>query len=299
MIECLLVVVSYRSADRLEGLLDSVAGSIGQLTWHCLVVNNDPSEADRLAQIAAGRPEVEVLDGGGNRGYAGGINVALAAAPESRWTVFLNPDLRLGRDALWAMALAAGLNHAVVPTILDESRAVHPSLRREPSVLGSLGDALLGYRWKDRPPALSETILPPADYTAARTVDWATGAAMLVPSAIVEQVGPWDEERFFLYSEETDYCRRLREAGCQIRFLPEAAVVHEGGGSGRSSALHALQQVNRLRYYGKWHGPIPAAVFAGVVLLGSLLRSHRPEGRAALKALTRSTARAELPGGRR
>lgn len=297
MIDCLLIVVSYRSSADITGLLATVPAAMGDLSWTTLVVNNDP--ADDLRDVVAAHPGTELVESGANLGYAGGINRGLADAPPSRWVVFLNPDLRLGPGAVATMAVASGARDAVVPTLVDDAGLLQHSLRREPSVLGSLGDALLGGRWPERPPALGEMITRSTAYACPRSVDWATGAALLVPSGIVRRVGAWDADRFFLYSEETDYCRRVRRTGAVIRFIPEAVVTHRGGGSGTSEALHALQEVNRVRYFRKWHSRSGTAPFAAVVILNNLLRCHRSRSRVALRALLAPHARRALPGGNR
>lgn len=294
--DCLLVVVCYRSATQLASLLNTVPAALGELSWHTLIVNNDTD--DDLGPIVD-RPRCELVESGDNLGYAGGLNRGLLAAPPSRWTVFLNPDLRLAPGSIARLAAAAGDHDVAVPTILDDDGVQQRSLRHEPSLLGSLGDAVFGDRWPGRPPALSEMVRDPARYGRPGAVDWATGAALLVPTDLVSRAGPWDAERFFLYSEETDYCRRLRELGATIRFEPEAVVHHHGAGSGTSDALHALQEVNRVRYFRKWHGALASAGFAGVVIANSLLRSHRRRSRTALNALLSPAARAGLPGGAR
>lgn len=297
VLDCVLIVVAYHSARDLDALLGTVPGAAGDLSWTLVVVNNDPGE--RLSPAWGGRSDVILVEAGDNLGYAGGLNLGLSVAPPSRWTVFLNPDVRLGEDALVRMTSEAGTRNAVVPLMVDDAGVVQPSLRREPTVLGSLGDAFLGRRWPSRPGRLGETVLSEDAYRTPAPVDWATGAVLLVPTAIVHAVGDWDAERFFLYSEETDYARRLRDAGTSLRFLPEARVSHTGGGSGTTVALHALQEVNRVRYFRKWHSAPAAATFWGVAVLTNLLRSHRPTGRAALRALLSRAERAALPGGAR
>lgn len=296
MIDCALLVISYRSGDDLAALLSSVPDALEGLSWRAVVVNNDPS--DLLHPVTSAHPQVLLVEAGSNLGYAGGINLALAAAPPSRWTIFLNPDLRFEPAALAVMTATAGEEYAVVPAIRDD-HTLQPSLRREPSLLGSLGEALLGDHWPSRPARLTEMVRCPDAYRRAGSVEWATGAALLVPTPVVQRVGSWDAGRFFLYSEETDYCRRIRQAGCAIRFEPRAVVVHRGAGSGTSALLHALMQVNRVRYYRKWHGAPATICFAGVVLLHNLLRAHRAQSRAALLALLSARARAALPGGER
>lgn len=293
MIDCVLLVISYRSAADVDALLRSVPDAAEGLSWRAVVVNNDPS--DDLRAATSGH-QVELVQAGANLGYAGGINLGLAAAPPSRWTVFLNPDLRLGPGALAVMAATAGEESAVVPVIRDD-HALRPSLRREPSLLGSLGEALMGDHWPSRPSLLTEMVREPDAYRRPGTVAWATGAALLVPTGVVQHVGPWDADRFFLYSEETDYCRRIRESGHDIRFEPRAVVVHRGAGSGTSDELHALMEVNRVRYYRKWHSAPATAAFAGITVLHNLARVRRTRNRAALQALLSVRARAALPGG--
>lgn len=312
MIDVLVIVVAYRSAADLPTLLDSIPaaahGAAAQdptalqdpaaaqdLTWSARIVNNDPDED--LSHLAG--PQVEIIEAGANLGYAGGINAGLLGAEPSRWVVFLNPDLRLEPGSLARLAAAAGTDHAAVPVILDPTGTRAPSLRREPALLASLGDALLGDHWPHRPDWLSEMVRDPTAYDRPGLVDWATGAALLVPTPIAAQVGPWDADRFFLYSEETDYCRRLREAGVGIVFVPTAVVIHRGGGSGTSPELRALLEVNRARYYRKWHPGLAASAFTAVVVLNSALRSHRPAHRRALAALVSPASRGRLPGGRR
>lgn len=165
--------------------------------------------------------------------------------------------------------------------------------------MGTLGDALFGAHWLGRPGALTEIVHDPAQYRLPHPVDWATGAALMVRREVVSAVGAWDSARFFLYSEETDYCRRIRERGGQIWFTPHATVRHRESGSGSAPELDALLELNKVRYYRKWHPGLPSVAFALVALLRNALRAHRPSSRAAMAALVSRHARAALPGGQR
>lgn len=296
MLDCALIVISYRSARDVEGLLATIPAAADGLSWQVVVVNNEP--ADDLRDAVSTCSEAVLVEAGTNLGYAGGINLGLASAPPSRWTVFLNPDLRLRPGGISAMTTSAGQTRAVVPKIVDDAGTVQCSLRREPTVVGSLGDALFGNVWQERPPWLAEMVRSASAYESPRNVDWATGAALLVPTTVVTDVGRWDADRFFLYSEETDYCRRLRDNGTPVHFVPDVVVSHRGGGSGTSDQLHALLEVNRVRYFRKWHGALATGAFAAVAVLNNLLRIRRARSRAALRALLVPSARSALPGGR-
>jgi N-acetylglucosaminyl-diphospho-decaprenol L-rhamnosyltransferase len=296
--DCTAVVVTYNSAADIGGLLDSLPAAAPGRRIRVVVVDND--SRDGIEDVLVDRPAVVFVRSGGNLGYAGGINVARQHLGRTRAVLVLNPDLRLdpGSVSRLLTVLHEGAG-AVVPRIVGDDGDQRHCLRREPSLTRALGDALLGRRWPDRPDWLSEMVWAPEPYERQAPVEWATGAAILVSAAADAAIGEWDTGRFFLYSEETDYCRRLRSAGYGIRYVPDAVVRHRGGGSGTSADLVALNEVNRVRYYRKYHGPVATAAFRGVVALAAALRAHRAGNRRALRAVLSRRSAAALPGGDR
>ncbi len=295
-VDCGIVVVSYDSGDDVLALLATLPAAAVGTTTHTVVVENGSDPAG-LAAALAGAPGVDVVDAGGNLGYAGGLNVGLAHCPPARTYLFLNPDLTLAPGSVTALLRTASGPRvgAVVPRMLDADGSPSRSLRREPRLVGALGEALLGDHWAHRPGVLAELVRDPERYEQPHEVDWATGAALLVPATAVAAVGGWDE-RFFLYSEETDYFRRLRRAGLRALYEPAATVVHRAGGSGTGPDLEALLAVNRVRYHRKHHGPVQAGGCWAVGVLHAGLRWRRPGQRRALHALLRPAVRAALPG---
>jgi GT2 family glycosyltransferase len=280
--DCAVVVVTYNSAGDIAGLLDSLPAAAAGLRVRVIVVDN--GSTDGTVALVRSHPDVTCVETGANLGYAGGINVGRSHGGEYSTLLVLNPDARLEAGAL--RELLAALDDpavgVVVPMLLDaEGRRLH-SLRREPALMRALGDALLGGRVRHRPGLLSEMVWQERPYGHRHPVDWATGAAMLVSAACDRAVGCWDE-RFFLYSEETDYFARARAAGFRVDYQPSARVCHRGGGSGRSDALLALQAVNRVRYMEKHHRwPRPYWL---TVILHEMLRSGSPGHRGALLAV--------------
>jgi GT2 family glycosyltransferase len=320
--DCTAVIVTYNSAADLGGLLDSLPAAAAGLRMRVVVVDNDST--DDVEAMVVAWPGVVFVPAGTNLGYSGGINLARHHVGRTRSILVLNPDLRLEPGAIERLvgavrsdadngsgsrvdgtarghagrAVRRGVG-AAVPRIRDERGDTQRSLRREPSILGALGDAVLGGRWPGRPGWLSEMVWAAEPYERGGVADWATGAAILVTAEADAAVGAWDDERFFLYSEETDYCRRLREAGFTVRYVPQAVAVHRGGGSGVGPDLAALTQVNRLRYFRKYHGRLSSVVFRGVVVLSEVMRAGRAENRRALRAIVSPRSRAKLPGERR
>lgn len=294
-VDIAVLVVTYNNADDVEPLVASLRGQLREVSLRVVVADNCSSDA--TLEALARHDDVVVVETGGNLGYAAGINRASAAAGEAETYLVLNPDLVVADGALAAMLARvrrAGVG-AVVPRLLDADGTRYPSLRREPQPLGSLGDALFGARLRRRPGWLSELVVDPAAYEFPHPVDWATGAAILIRAEVARSVGPWDE-RFFLYSEETDYCRRVRRSGATIWFEPHATMTHRRGGSGKAPALTALMQVNRVRYARLHHGTWGTATLVPTVLLRSVLRVVQPGHRLALLALVSSRHRQRLPG---
>ena len=146
----------------------------------------------------------------------------------------------------------------------------------------------MGSRIAGRPGWLSEMVHSADSYSHPHTIDWATGAALLVHSDVAEKVGHWDES-FFLYSEETDYMRRVRSIGAAIWFEPLAKMVHSRGGSGSSPALEALMSANRIRYVRKFHQSGYARAFRAAVVLSALLRAPLPGRRGNFALIARES----------
>lgn len=299
MVDCGIVVVSYNSVRHISKLLDSLPDATTGLRVRCVVVDNN--SRDETVMTLQYRDDVTVVEAGGNLGYAGAINVGRAVLGPCASMLILNPDLVLEPGAVVELyrALAQAGVGVAVPMLLNQSGELYPSIRREPTVGRAIGDAVFGAHWGGRPSWLSETIRTPDRYQAPCDVDWAGGAALLVSAACDAAVGKWDEDRFFLYSEETDFATRARRAGFRIRYVPTARAYHEGGGSGRSPALLALMAVNRVRYFEKYHSRFAATLFRAVISVHYALRSRNPDHRMVLRTLLKRALWPTLPSGDR
>ncbi|TFB51735.1 glycosyltransferase family 2 protein [Cryobacterium tagatosivorans] len=280
-----VVVVTWNSAGVIEGLLRSVQGSRLDGSVRLIVVDN--ASSDSTVQVVRElMPDAEVLQAGRNAGYAAGMNAGMAAAGDCDSYLLLNPDIRLGPTTIQSMLeelreSGAGI---VVPRLVDEFGALRLSLRREPTVLRAWGEALLGGRRAGRFPPLGEVETRAEAYDRRTEADWATGAAMLISRECLARVGAWDET-YFLYSEETDFALRARDAGFALRYTPEAVAVHHEGESHESPALFSLLSRNRVKLFRSRHGAARTALFWSGVFLGELIRAARPTRRAAAWAL--------------
>lgn len=267
------MVVTYNNAGHIAELVESLQAHGSSHPPRILVVDN-ASQDDTVA-VAARLPGVTVLETGANLGYSGAINVARRHVSPGEALAILNPDLVLSPGSIENLlrALDDPAVGIAVPLLREPDGEVYPHLRKETSIMGSLGDAIIGAHWPGRPRWASDSLRRPIDYLSVRDVAWAGGAALLVAPDCNARLGDWNNEKYFLYSEETDYARRARDAGYHVRFVPTAEATHVGGGSGQSAQLLALMAVNRVRYFRSHHGRVASGAFRVVVALHHALRS--------------------------
>jgi GT2 family glycosyltransferase len=280
-----VVTVTYNSASALSGLLDSLsAGLEGVEQYEVIVVDNDSH--DHSVDLALAHPiGARVIRTGRNAGYSAAINAATATIDPSTDLLVLNPDIRLQRGCI--SSLYAGLRSAgvAVPQVLGEEGGVSTSIRREPSLVTAWSEALLGGTLAARL-GLGEIVDGAAVYREGGPIEWATGAILLVSAEARETVGEWDES-FFLYSEEVDYLRRVRAAGLEVLYVPQALAVHIGGDYHSSPFLTALMTANRIKYYRRYHNAAASVFFRLGIIIGEAIRlavglGHRSAFRAAV-----------------
>jgi N-acetylglucosaminyl-diphospho-decaprenol L-rhamnosyltransferase len=279
-----VVVVTYNSAHVIGDLLDSLGPGLGELTAEVVVVDN--ASTDGTVAVLEGRGDCTVIRSA-NDGYAAGINRGVAHGAGRGPVLILNPDIRLHRAAVPALvaALSAGTG-IVAPRVLDDGGRLHFSLRREPTLPRALGLTFT------RLPALSEYCNRADEYGRPHAVDWALGAILLVARDCFDSLGGWDES-YFLYSEETDFSLRAREAGWVTRYEPSAVAVHIGQQSGHNSTIHSMQIVNRVRLYCRRHGRLASLLYLGLAAGSEGYRAVLgiEQSRVALRALVVPSSR--------
>ncbi|MFF1879656.1 glycosyltransferase family 2 protein [Leifsonia sp. NPDC058230] len=290
----LVVVVTYNNAEHLDALLQSILAQDIAVPARTVVVDNGSS--DETVAIAR-REGVTVIETGENLGYSGAINVARGQLRPGEALAVLNPDLVVSAGAFDRLltALDDQTVGIAVPQLRNGDGSLYTSLHTEPTVINALGEALFGAHLANRPHWLGDTLRRADDYARDRDVAWASGAALLVAPDCDAQVGSWDSETYFLYSEEMDYARRTRDAGYRIRYLPEAEAIHIGGGSGRSPRLAALLEVNRIRYFSAHHSRLATALFRSAVALQYLARSWKRENQFVARVVCTRSLWATLP----
>lgn len=233
-----VVIVNYRSYDELTHCLASLQPARGSLA-SVTVVDHD-SDAASAASVASQFPWINLIGQSTNEGFAKGVNLGTASAGAG-FVLLLNPDCvadAAAIDQLLSYALTCPDAGVVAPRILNADGTIQGSARRFPGLSTFVAgrSSWLTRRFPRNP--LSRWNLPAlSDPPAPMEVDWVSGACMLVRRSAFEQVGRMDE-RFFLYWEDADLCKRLWQQGWRVVYFPAAAIVHAGG----RSSIHAYRE---------------------------------------------------------
>jgi GT2 family glycosyltransferase len=221
-----------------------------------IIVVDNASTDGSVEMVQAEFPSVHVITNTHNRGFPAANNQGIAIA-QGQCVLLLNPDTEVVGDALATIVEFADAHQdvgVVGPQLLNPDGSVQPSRRRLPT----LATALFESTWLQ--PYAPRRLLDhyyahdrPDD--EIQDVDWVMGAALMARREAVEQVGLMDE-RFFMYSEELDWCRRFRDAGWRVVYLPTAQIIHHVGKSSEQAlpARHINFQTSKVRYFRKYHG---------------------------------------------
>ena len=289
MLPASVVLVNYRSPELVVGALRHLESLGTERPEQTIVVDNSPEEGlgHRLAA------NVDYVASPGNVGFAGGVNLGLQYASQEV-VVLLNPDAIPEPSCLTGMVetlLGAGDVGVVAPMLLPmspDAPVVPSATRRDPGFLTALVEhtilrRFLSPTWLDRHYFIRPGATPgPTDAAMVQ------GACFAFRRELLDRIGLFDEKNFFLYWEETDFCRRARQAGWRVLLCPQVCCRHLGGGSTPEADLARRHfWWGLLAYHRRYHGVVQALLLRSALLVGitaeicllSVLRLWRPGDR--------------------
>lgn len=268
MLDLTVVIVAWNSRRDLERCLPSLAEAAVVHTHEVVVVDNNSADGT-LDYVQSVLPESIRCGNSSNRGFAAANNQGFALA-HGRYVLLLNPDTVLHRDACDLLVQFMDLNPDVFacgPALFNGDGTPQRTGVRFPAVWNLLVEACFLDRLFPRSRLFGAHRELFADPDIPRAVDYLQGSCLLVRRAVIERVGGLDEA-FFMYFEETDWCKRMKAAGGEVWYVPSARVVHFGGGAfGHydETRLVAYHQ-SLLLFLGK-HMSRPQNILVRVVLL--------------------------------
>jgi N-acetylglucosaminyl-diphospho-decaprenol L-rhamnosyltransferase len=247
------IIVNFNAGGELRHALTSIANEMAGREWEAVVVDN--ASVDGSQEIALEfSPHTRLICNDTNVGFGRGVNQGVAAS-RSPLILIINPDCRLEAGALAELrrALDAFPSCAIAgPRILDPDGTEQGSARGDPDMLTGLFGR--NTRLRRLFPGLAVSRRNVVDVPGGRSaksgahiVDWVSGACMLARRDALLSVKGFDE-RFFLYWEDADLCRRLRARGYEIRYAPGATAVHQVGQSSRTARAASIRAFHEGAY---------------------------------------------------
>lgn len=270
-----IVTVNWKVAELVGELLGSIQANRDDLAIEVYVVDNDSQ--DRIEEVVAkfrahSDIPVTLIRNGRNLGFAKANNQAIRRC-SGKVVALLNPDTRVTKGALGRVMewMATRPDVGIVgPKLLNPDGSLQESVRRFPGLLDqSLILLKLHHLWPSAPP-FRRYLAKDFAYEKEQDVDQLMGAALFVRRKVFEGIGLLDE-RFFIWFEEVDFCKRAKQAGWGVVYLPTASVIHHGGKSFAQAMTLRKQRYfssSMGKYFRKHRGAWTMLVLAVPMLIG-------------------------------
>lgn len=243
-----VIIVNYNTNKYLAECLKSLPDDI-----EIIVVDNN----------SVGKPKsskAKIIFNDQNLGFARAVNIGLKNAT-GEYILLLNPDTKIYTEAINKMTdfyesqKDAGV---VAPKLISRNNVVQKSVRKFPTIVGAFKEYILGQKGKYDFYLPAETCV----------VDVVVGACMLIKKDLLEKIGGLSE-KYFLYYEDIDLCRKVKQAGFNVYFFPESIIYHEVGSSSTPKSYDLLVQSSKI-----YHGIINYLIIKYIIKLSQILKIH-------------------------
>lgn len=221
--ELSIIIVTYNSEKQIGSLLDSITLEKGKLSLEVIVIDNLSSDSSFLV-AKQHKLKPQTIQMGANTGFPTAVNRGIKAA-KGDYFLLLNPDTVVTKGCLSKLlefAKDTSPLGAVAPRLLNPDGKPQASVFRFPTIGNAIKKNFFNCQ------NCFGKYLPD---NRTQKIEVAVMAALLIPKIALEQVGPLDE-RYFMYYEDVDFCRRLARAGLPVYYFPAAKVKHVHGASG-------------------------------------------------------------------
>jgi GT2 family glycosyltransferase len=256
-----ITICSWNTVDDLRACLASLRAAAHEASLEVIVVDN--ASEDRSAEMVRDEfPEFILIHSHVNLGFTGGHNLAIENA-KGRHVALLNSDtvVHPGAIATVVKYMDAHPEAGIIgPKLLNPDGTLQLSCRRFPNpVAAAFRNTWLGRLFPNNK-YTREYLMQDFEHDQVREVDWVSGAAMFIRGEVIEKVGALDD-RYFMYCEDVDLCKRAWKTGWKVVYFPDAVITHAIGRSSDKAPNRMIAQFHRsmLRYYTKHVLPEHAA----------------------------------------
>ncbi|MDD5039842.1 MAG: glycosyltransferase family 2 protein [Patescibacteria group bacterium] len=229
MIDLSIVIVNYNARGLLRQCLKSIISSLRSSNLHYSVIVVDNNSADgSIDMVRETYPEARLVPLKTNDGYAAAVNIGITSI-ESRYYLVLNMDTTIVQpNALQRMVEFMDAHPRVGlagPKLINPNGTTQVSSCTFPKLLYPLYRRTMLGKLPNAKKAIREYLMLDWDHADSRPVDWVIGTGMIIRDDAIKQVGLMDE-RFFMYFEDVDWCRRFWENDWSVFYIASIEIVH-------------------------------------------------------------------------
>lgn len=277
-IDVTVSIVNWNTRKELEGCLESVLAQNASVALEVIAVDNGStdSSADMVRADFSGR--VKLIANDTNLGFGAAHNQAITVS-SGRYVLLLNPDCRmLGNDVLRRMIDYMDANPEIGmlgPKVMNPDGTLQLSARKfPPMIAGIFRHTILG-RLFPKNHFVRDYLMADYSHDQVMDIDWLSGSALLVRRETFEQIGLLDE-RFFMYCEDVDWCKRAHLANWRVVYYPEISVSHRIGAASDLNPIPMIKQHHRsmLLYFLKYNARSPKVILTPLVILALWWRTR-------------------------
>lgn len=275
MVDLSIIIVSWNTCDLLKNCLDSIFSNTKNIKFEVIVVDNNSSDRTRDMVISE-FPEVKLICNKGNLGFAKSVNRATFSCSGCN-IALVNSDIKLCDNTLFKMVKFLDEVHyagIVGCKLLNEDGSLQYSCRTELNLLTiffikTYLDVLF-----PNSKIFGRHKMSYWNHDDTRTVDYVSGCLLIIPKPLLLGVGGFDEH-FFMYYEDADLCKRVKEKGLRIYYLPDAIAYHCHSSSIKKhpSKIFKLSVSDRsmIKYFIKYKGLWSIPILVSFILLNLMI----------------------------
>lgn len=264
-----IIIVNWKVRDLLEKCLRSIFEQTKDISFEVFVVDNNSGDGSvemvrenfltNAQTNASGCHNLNLVVSPKNLGFAKGNNLAIKKA-HGRYILLLNPDTEILENALGKMVRFMDTHQECGIAgckLLNPDLTLQPSVRTFPTFASQVFILLKFHHLFPHSKTMYKYLVQDFDYEKMQEVDQVMGAFMIIRRKVIDKIGLLDEN-FWIWFEEVDFCKRAKDAGFKIFYVPEAKIVHHFGQSFKQVLNVKKQKIfnQSLSYYFKKHGTI-------------------------------------------
>ena len=262
MIDVSVVIVNWNTKRLLLECIESIVSGTSRSRVEVIVVDNASYDGSADA-VEEAFPGCKVIRNQSNMGFAAANNRGIAASV-GRHVCLVNSDVKLLDGCLDTMCVYMDSRPEIGvlgPQILNKDLTIQLTWTELPSVRNLLAQALFCPRLFPSIRWLHSRFKTALDHQAIQSVPVLSGCFLMVRRKALEQVGLLDE-RFYIYKEDVDWCKRFGDEGWPVVFYPEAQAIHYGGASSSRAPARFLIEMEKanIQYWKKYYSPLTGTV---------------------------------------